>query len=122
MKDNPSQDFLDSLKALSYDIDEIYGKELADFKGNIDRFQNIKDLLDKHLEVPLIYPLKVKPLNVKINSDEKVMINRAIDVMKSRKTDYFFVSYLLSTKKGFQIKDAETILNLIGKKLFQPKT
>jgi hypothetical protein len=121
MKENPSQDFLESLKTLSYDIDNIFREELTHFKGNIDSFKDIKDLLDKHLYVPLIYPLKVKPLNVKINSEEKAMINRAINIMKERKINYFYVSYLLSTKKGFQLKDAETILNLIGKKLFQPK-
>jgi len=41
--------------------------------------------------------------------------------MKKRNADYFFVSHLLTTKKGFQVKDAETILKLIEKKIFQPK-
>jgi len=121
MKENPSQDFLDSIKSLSYDIDNTYGEDIAHFTGNIDKFANIKDLLDQHLETSLIYPLEIKPQNVKINTDEKAMINRAKEVMKMRKTDYFFLSYLLYAKKGFQIKDAETVLNLISKKIFQPK-
>ncbi len=41
--------------------------------------------------------------------------------MKKKITGYFFVSNLLSNKKGFQVKDAETILKLIDKKIFQPK-
>jgi hypothetical protein len=121
MSENPSQDFLDSIKSLSYDIDDNYGKEIANFKGNIDKFVDIKDLLDKHLETSFIYPLEVKSQHVKITQEEKSMINRAKDIMKMRKTDYFFVSYLLYAKKGIQIKDAETILNLIEKKIFQPK-
>jgi len=121
MKENPSQDFLDSIKSLSYDIDETYGEDIAHFTGNIDKFANIKDLLDQHLETSLIYPLELKHQDVKITSDEKVIINRAKEVMKMRKTDYFFLSYLLYAKKGFQVKDAETVLNLISKKIFQPK-
>ena len=118
MKENPSQDFLDSIKSLSYDIDDAYGEELADFKGEISKFQGIKDLLDTHLETSLIYPLELKPQNVKVTSDEKALITRAEEVMKMRKTDYFFLSYLLYAKKGFQIKDAETVLNLIEKKKY----
>lgn len=121
MKENPSQDFLDSIKSLSYDIDNTYGEDIAHFTGNIDKFANIKDLLEQHLETSLIYPLELKPQDVKITSDEKVIINRAEEVMKMRKTDYFFLSYLLYAKKGFQVKDAETVLNLISKKIFQPK-
>jgi hypothetical protein len=121
MKENPSQDFLDSIKALSYDIDAEYGEQIANFTGDISYFKNVKDLLDKHLETSLIYPLKVETQGVKVNSEEKILINRAQSIMKKRNNDYFFVSYLLSTKKGFQVKDAETILNLIEKKIFQPK-
>ncbi|MFX1345856.1 MAG: hypothetical protein ACFFAI_12170, partial [Promethearchaeota archaeon] len=69
----------------------------------------------------LIYPLELKPQDAKITADEKALINRAKDVMKMRKTDYFFLSYLLYARKGFQIKDAETVLKLIDKKIFQPK-
>lgn len=121
MKENPSQDFLDSIKSLSYDIDNTYGKDIVKFTGNIDKFANIRDLLDQHLVTSLIYPLELQHQNVKINSDEKAMIKRAEEIMKMRKTDYFFLSYLLYAKKGFQVKDAETVLNLIGKKIFQPK-
>ena len=121
MKENPSQDFLDSIKSLEYDIDNIYGEDISHFTGNIDKFANIKDLLDKHLETSLIYPLELKSQNIKITSDEQALISRAEDVMKMRKSDYFFLSYLLYDKKGFQIKDAETVLKLIEKNIFQSK-
>ena len=121
MKENPSQDFLDSIKALSYEIDTIYGDRIANFTGDISHFTSVKDLLDKHLETTLIYPLKVEAQNIKKNSEENALINRAQSIMKKKNTDYFFVSNLLSTKKGFQVKDAETILKFIEKKIFQPK-
>ncbi|MHA2036769.1 MAG: hypothetical protein ACW98X_10070 [Promethearchaeota archaeon] len=121
MKENPSQDFLDSIKTMSYDIDATYGDQIANFTGNISNFKNVKDLLDKHLETTLIYPLQIKTQGIKVNSEEKALIRSAENLMKKRNTDYIFVSQLLSTKKGFQVKDAETILKLIEKKIFQPK-
>ncbi|MFX1376189.1 MAG: hypothetical protein ACFFA0_10275 [Promethearchaeota archaeon] len=121
MKENPSQDFLDSIKSLSYDIDDKYGDDIAHFTGNIKEFADIKSLLDQHLETSLIYPLEIKTQDVKTTSDEKAMINRAKDVMKMKNVDYFFLSYLLYARKGFQIKDAETVLKLIDKRIFQPK-
>ncbi|MCK4479359.1 MAG: hypothetical protein KAV01_02435 [Candidatus Lokiarchaeota archaeon] len=121
MEENPSQDFLDSINALSNDIEEKYGILLEDFDGNITQFSGIKDLLEQHLHPSLIYPLKVTPQDKRIKSDEKTMINRALEIMKEKNTDYFFVSFLLTKKKGFQVRDAETILNLIHKKIFQPQ-
>ncbi|MFW9873170.1 MAG: hypothetical protein ACFFG0_08725, partial [Candidatus Thorarchaeota archaeon] len=60
MKENPSQDFLSSIKSLSYDIDNIYGDDILHFTGNLDKFVNIKDLVEKHLKTSLIYPLELK--------------------------------------------------------------
>jgi hypothetical protein len=121
MKENPSQDFLDSIKALSYEIDTTYGDQIVNFTGNISNFKDVGELLDKHLETSLIYPLYLETQNIKVNSEEKSLISRAINIMEKKNTNYFFVSHLLSTKKGFQVKDAETILKLIDKKIFQPK-
>ena len=120
MDENPSQDFLDSIRNLLNDIEQKYGILLKDFDGNVTPFNEIKDLLEKHLYSSLIYPLKLEPQNIKIKPEEKAMINRALEVMKEKETNHFFVSLLLAKKKGFQVKDAETILNLIHKKIFQP--
>jgi hypothetical protein len=120
MEENPSQDFLDSIHNLSNDIEEKFGILLEDFDGDVTPFKEIKGLLEQHLYSSLIYPLKVTHTNIRIKSEEKVMINRALEIMKEKNADYFFVSFLLTKKKGFQVKDAETILNLIHKKIFQP--
>ncbi|MHA1987800.1 MAG: hypothetical protein ACW98D_14285 [Promethearchaeota archaeon] len=90
MKENPSQDFLDSIKELSYDVDATYGDQIANFTGNISNFKNVKELLDKHLETSLIYPLKVETQGIKVKSEEKSLINRAEKIMKERSADYFF--------------------------------
>ncbi len=121
MKESPSQDFLDSIKTLSYDIDNKYGSQIENFKGNITAFMGIRDLLEQHLQTSLIYPLKIVKQPVKLKSDEKSMMNKAKSIMKKKNTDYFTVTSLLSIKKGFYAKEAEIILNLIQKKVFQPK-
>ena len=120
MDENPSQYFLESITNLSNDIEEKFGTLLEDFHGNVAPFTEIEGLIEQHLYSSLIYPLKLEPQNIKIKSDEKSMINRALETMKEKNTDYFFVSFLLEKKKGFQVRDAETILNLIHKKIFQP--
>ncbi|MFW9968886.1 MAG: hypothetical protein ACFFDF_01715 [Candidatus Odinarchaeota archaeon] len=120
MKENPSHDFLESIKKLSYDIDNQYGKQIENFKGNISAFTEIRNLLDQHLQTSLIYPLQIVKQNIKLKSDEKSMVNRAKAIMKKKNSDYFIVTNLLSIRKGFYAKEAEIILNLIKKKVFQP--
>ena len=58
---------------------------------------------------------------MELSSEEKGIMNRALKLMKSGNTNYFFVSSLLSQKKTFEAKDAELILKLINKKIFQPE-
>ena len=121
MKENPSHDFLESIKELSYDIDNKYGNLIESFKGNLRNFTGIKDLLEQHLQTSLIYPLQIVKKDVKLKSDEKSIVNRAKTIMKRNNMDYFIVTNLLSVRKEFDAKDAEIILNLIKKKIFQPK-
>jgi len=121
MKENPSHDFLESIKALSYDIDDKYGNLIENFKGNVRNFTGIKDLLEQHLQTSLIYPLQIVKEDAKLKSDEKSIVNRAKTIMKRNNMDYFIVTKLLSVRKEFDAKDAEIILNLIKKKTFQPK-
>jgi hypothetical protein len=121
MKESPSQDFLESIKDLSHEIDSKYGQEIENFKGNTAAFTGIRDLLEIHLQTSLIYPLQVIKQNVKLKSDEKSMVNRAKAILKKKDTDYFTVTDLLTIRKGFYAKEAEIILNLLKKKVFQPK-
>jgi hypothetical protein len=121
MKENPSGNFLDSIKKLSYDIEDNFGKELGRFDGDVSKFFGIKDIIERHLPVSLIYPLKINESKaVKLNSKEEQIIKLALGIMKEKNMDYFFVSNLISLKGEFQAKDAELILNLIEKKIFRP--
>ncbi len=121
MKENPSQDFLRSIELLSYDINERFGESLKKFDGEISQFEGIKDLVEKRLPISLIYPLKLEErTEIKLKPEEKNIIKRAHDVMKVRNANYFFVSNLMSKERGFQVKEAELILKLIEKNIFQP--
>ncbi|MFX1320603.1 MAG: hypothetical protein ACFFAQ_03055 [Promethearchaeota archaeon] len=121
MKENPSHDFLESIRALSYDINKRYGNIIESFNGNITPLKGIGELLEQHLQTALIYPLEIIKRDIKLKSDEKSMASRAKVIMKKQNKDYFTVTSLLSIRKGFDAKEAETILNLIKKKVFQPK-
>ncbi|MFX0003909.1 MAG: hypothetical protein ACFE9C_00525 [Candidatus Hodarchaeota archaeon] len=121
MKESPSQDFLESIRELSYEIDNKYGKQIENFKGNTAAFTGIRDLLELHLQTSLIYPLQIVKQDVKLKSDEKSMVNRAKAIMKKKNIDYFTVTNLLSIRKGFYAKEAEIILHLLKKRVFQPK-
>jgi len=121
MKEKPSQDFLQSVELLSYDIDEKYGERLENFDGEISQFEGIKELVEKRLPISLIYPLNIEEIKgIKLKQEEKSIINRARSIMKEKNVNYFFVSNLISKERGFQVKEAEIILNLIVKKIFKP--
>ena len=121
MKENPSQGFIDSIRLLSQDIDEVYGKFIAEFKGDRKHFKGIRELLERNLNISLIYPLKVvESQHVRLRVAEKTIINKVQRIMENKSTNHFYVSYLMSDKTEFNVRSAEIILNLIHKKVFQP--
>ncbi len=122
MKDNPSKDFHESIKTLSYDIDKSYGEYLKDFDGAINQFKGIKNLIEKHLHTSLNYPLKVAiSEDIKIDSNEEELVKKALEIIKERNQDYFLASFLISSNKELNIRNIEAIFNLINKKVFIPK-
>lgn len=120
MKDNPSPNFIYLLEDLSYDIYKNYGKNIDDFKGNIKQFRGIKNLVEKHLNISFLYPLRVSMNEkVKLNQTEKEMMNKALNFMKENNFDHFYSLYLLPANMCTP-SDYNTILNLIQKGIFQP--
>ena len=119
-EENPSKEFMDSIEPLSQDIDKYYGKLLKNFDGETTKFFGIKELLERYLQISLVYPLKVVITdNTKLNSEEKTLVYLAINYMKKRNSDYFYISYLMS-EGDFNPKRAEKILGLIDRRIFQP--
>ena len=120
MKDLPSESFYDSISALSLEIEEKYGSYLETFKGELDPFKTIEEVLKKHLGTTFLYPLKVvEEDKAKINTNERTMINKALHLMKKNKNKYCYTTQLMQDK-GYKLKDLETIFSLIDKKILQP--
>lgn len=120
MSETPSLLFLDSINDLSLDIEREFGKYLENFDGELSVFKNIREIIEKHLHVSLINPLRfVKPEKTKIKPNEKMIITRALKSMEEKNMDHFYVATLFS-QKGFKVRDAEIIINLLKKQIFQP--
>ena len=120
MNDIPSPSFLESLKKLSHDIEAKYGKLLESFRGNIQPFGGIEELLKIDLSTSFLYPLNIaKTIKLKVNQLEKNMIMRARNQMKKRNSNYFYISYLIEDK-SWDPKDIEVLFSILEKKIFQP--
>ncbi|MFX1494601.1 MAG: hypothetical protein ACFFBZ_10000 [Promethearchaeota archaeon] len=120
MNELPSQKFLDSINNLALDIETQYSRYLEIFKGNIEPFKGIENLLKKHLNTSFLYPLKiVKTGKTKISQTEKMMIGRALESMKKNNQKYFYITHIMEIK-ACDSKDIEAIFNLLDKNIFQP--
>ena len=122
MTENPSEDFLDTIKKLSFDIEQNFGQLLQEFKGDTTKFRGISTLVEKNLNISFIVPLKVAEVGEhKLNPSETAMINKAKSIMKQNNLNYFFTSFLLS-EQTYDPKKTRTIFKLIEKKIFVPTT
>ncbi|MFX1317424.1 MAG: hypothetical protein ACFE9T_16300, partial [Promethearchaeota archaeon] len=120
MKDHPSKNFLYSIESLAYDIYKNYGDLIDRFSGNLEPFQDLKRLVEKHLKISFLYPLEIIiPKKADLNQNEKEMIKRALDFMKQQKFHYFYAIYLLP-ENVCTPKDYEAILSLMEKGIFSP--
>jgi len=93
---------------------------LKEFKGNLQPFEGIENLLRKHLGTAFLYPLRLTGIgNMKITPTEKSLINKAIVKMKQTKIDSFYVTQLIG-EKSFDSKEIEALYSLIIKRVFNP--
>ena len=121
MKENPSRNFLFLIDDLAFDIYKNYGEKIDNFRGNLNKFQGIDRLVEKHLGVSFILPLKVVlPKDQKLSLSERQMVEKASDLLKSLNTKTFYSLHLLPENECSP-KDYKTIVNLIQKGVFQPQ-
>jgi hypothetical protein len=120
MKDLPSSQFYEVIDDLSLEIEEKYGAYLKDFKGNLQPFVGIESLLRQHMGTSFLYPLKLTGTGkMKIAPTEKALINKAIEIMKKSRKDYFYVTQLIR-EITFDSKEIEALYSLIIKRVFNP--
>jgi hypothetical protein len=119
LEENPSKYFLETVKDLMEDIMIYYGKSIEDFKGgSVKQFTGIKDLIEKHIQISFIHPLKVVKRDIKLSRNEKLMVHKALEIQELHDIDYFYVTYLIP-ENIWRSKDVEIILSLIDKGIFQ---
>lgn len=120
LKENPSNNFKFIMEDLAYDIYKIYGEEIDKFTGILKPFQNMNELIEKHLNTSFLYPLKItENPKIKLNMSEKEMVGKARTFMKENKFNYFYSLYLMPANTCTP-KDYQIIFNLIEKGIFQP--
>ncbi len=120
MKDNPSKNFIYAVDDLAYDIYKNYGDEIDKFRGNVKKFRGIDQLIEKHLGVSFILPLKVIVSDdQKLTLAEKQMVEKALTMMDNLKMDFIYSLNLLPENECTP-KDYRTIMNLIQKGVFKP--
>ncbi|MHA1671965.1 MAG: hypothetical protein ACTSV5_15550 [Promethearchaeota archaeon] len=120
MKENPSKNFMYFVDDLAYDIYKNYGEEIDKFRGNVKKFLRIDQLIEKHLGVSFILPLKVIISDdQKLSLAEKQMVDKALAMMEDQRMDTIYSLYLLP-KNASSPKDYEIIANLIKKGVFKP--
>ena len=122
MKERPSRFFLYSIEELAYDIYKNYGNLIDTFNGDVKPFHSIEALLKQHLNISFVYPLRIAQIEklekIRITQSERLYINKAVSLMKTKNMNHFYIKSLLPGKECSP-KDVETILNLIEKKIFQ---
>jgi hypothetical protein len=120
LKENPSPNFKFIMEDIAYDIYKQYGGEIDKFAGILKPFQNMKVLIEKHLNVSFLYRLKiVENPKIKLSMSEKEMVGKARTFMKENNFNYFYSLYLMP-ENTCTPKDYQTIFNLIEKGIFQP--
>ncbi|MFW9895645.1 MAG: hypothetical protein ACFFD7_07565, partial [Candidatus Thorarchaeota archaeon] len=94
MQEAPSRNFLFSLEDLAYDVYKNYGDLIDSFNGDVLPFKGIENLLKQHLNIIFISPLKIakveKLSRLRINQNERILINNAVRLMKTENKNFFF--------------------------------
>lgn len=120
LKEQPSSNFKFLMEDLAYDIFKHYGEEIDKFTGILKPFQNMKELIDKHLNTSFLSKLKiVENPRIKLSSAEKEMVAKAKTFMKENNFDHFYSLYLMPAN-ACTPKDYQTIFSLIEKGIFNP--
>ncbi len=120
MTENPSEDFLNSITALSYDIEKNFGQMIREFKGDTTPFRAINKLVENNFNISFIAPLTIGDIeHMKLSDAEISMVNKAKSIMKQNNLNFFFTSFLLP-EQTYDPKKTRTVFDLIEKKIFIP--
>lgn len=120
MKETPSNDFLETLRLVTIEIDEKFGRFLKDFDGDVRPFTYIERLLMERLNTSILYPLKIVELpNIKLNAVEKEMIMQVNKFLKYSNLTQFTILDLID-KNAINPHEVKGFIDLMEKRIFQP--
>lgn len=120
IKETPSNEFLETLRLVTIEIDEKFGRFLNDFDGDVRPFTYIERLLMQRLNTSIIYPLKIVELpNIKLNALEKEMIMQVNKFLKySNLTQFTILDFI--DKNAINPLEVKVFINLMKKQIFLP--
>ena len=120
MKQDPSIEFVKTIKELSKAIDKEYAYDFKNFNNSPKYFESIQNLIHEYLHVSLAYPLCIElPQANEVNHQESSLIKNAFEIMKITKLNHFYVKSLISMEQ-FEVEKAEIVLNLIKREIVKP--
>ncbi|MFX1431133.1 MAG: hypothetical protein ACFFCY_13300, partial [Promethearchaeota archaeon] len=93
---SPSEKLKDNLWLFTEDFEKRFTLHLKAFTGELTAFRTADDLIEKHFNITLVYPLQLgKHAGViKLKGLEKALVEVAEQIQKERK--FFFISSLLN--------------------------
>ncbi|MFX1594075.1 MAG: hypothetical protein ACFFCL_15405, partial [Promethearchaeota archaeon] len=96
LEGTPSEKLKENQWLFTEHFEKRFGALLTDFTGDITPFREADDLVEKHFNVTLVYPLQLgKHYGViKLKGLEKTLIEVAEQIQKERK--FFFISSLIN--------------------------
>ncbi|MFO7794504.1 MAG: hypothetical protein ACQERB_04210 [Promethearchaeati archaeon] len=120
MKEIPSNEFLNSIKDLSYELEEKFGKYLENFNGDIRPFKYIDRLIIKHLNGELLHPLKLEKVDEsKFNQEERTLISKISKLRKIKESEYVFFRDLVH-ERACDPEEIIIINKLIEQRILKP--
>ncbi|MFX1309279.1 MAG: hypothetical protein ACFE8C_06225 [Promethearchaeota archaeon] len=120
----PSEKLKENQWLFTEHFEKRFGALLTDFTGDITPFRETDDLVEKHFNVTLVYPLQLgKHYGViKLKGLEKTLTEVAEQIQKERK--FFFISslinYVLAGRKASRDEIISAIIDLKRKGLIIP--
>ena len=95
------------------DFEKRFGPQLKEFTGELTPFRTADDLIEKHFNITLVYPLQLgRHFGViKLKGLEKALIEVAEQIQKERK--FFFISSLLNFALAGRKASRDEIISVI---------
>jgi hypothetical protein len=96
LEGSASEKLRENQRLFTEDFEKRFGPQIKDFTGDLTPFRTTDDLIEKHFNITLVYPLQLgKHYGViKLKGLEKTLIEVAEQIQKERK--FFFISSLLN--------------------------